>query len=138
MSFKLSSELTFKWPIKVLEPDQSTPGKLVERVFMGHFAIIEPALAKETDAKRRAILEQITEKTEAKDLKDIQALLEAHDFSALKDVLRGWHDLLDEDDKPIPFNSETLKMVYAHQRVKNAFNRAYQEAVSEDKARLGN
>ncbi|MEH3093365.1 MAG: hypothetical protein PGN20_15320 [Agrobacterium cavarae] len=138
MTFKLSSELTFKWPVKVLEPDQGTPGKLIERVFMGHFAIIEPAQAKETDAKRRALLEQITEKTTPEELKNIQALLEAHDFAALKDVLRGWHDLHDENDNPVPFNSDTLKMVYAHQRVRNAFSRAYQEAISEDKARLGN
>ena len=138
MSFKLSSELTFKWPVKVLEPDQGTPGKLIERVFMGHFAIIPPEQAKETDAKRRALLKQVTEKTTPEEIEDVQALLEAHDFAALNDVLRGWHDLLGEDDKPIPFNIETLRMVYAHQRVRNAFARAYQEAISEDKARLGN
>ncbi|MCI9864879.1 hypothetical protein RHIZ_02850 [Rhizobium skierniewicense] len=138
MSFKLSSELTFKWPIKVIEPDQGTPGKLIERTFMGHFVIPDPALVKESDAKRRAILEKITPDTDLPELKNLTALLEAHDFSALNDVLRGWHDLIDDNDAAIPFNSENLKRVYAHPRVKSAFTRAYQEAISEDKARLGN
>lgn len=139
MTFKLSSELTFSWPVKVIEPDPKRPGKLIEHEFTAHFAIIDPAQAKETDAKRRALLQQITPDTDLEDLKDLQSLLEAHDFAALDEVLRGWgSDLIDDDGKPIPYNSTNLKMVYAFPRVKNAFNRAYQEAISEDKARLGN
>lgn len=138
MAFKLSSELTFKWPVKVLEPDQGTPGKLIEREFTAHFAIIDPAQAKEADNQRVALFEQIKPDMSTKDLADVQALIDAHDFSSISQVLRGWHGIVDDDDKPIPFNSETLKMVYAHDRVKNALRRAYKEAISEDKARLGN
>ncbi|WP_107339186.1 hypothetical protein [Agrobacterium pusense] len=138
MAFKLSSELTFKWPVKVLEPDQGTPGKLIEREFTAHFAIIDPEQSKETDKQRVALFEQIKPDMDVKDLRDVQALIDAHDFNALAQVMRGWHGIVDDDDKPIPFNSDNLKMVYAHDRVKNALRRAYQEAISEDKARLGN
>lgn len=138
MAFKLSSELTFKWPVKVLEPDQGTPGKLIEREFTAHFAIIDPEQSKETDKQRVALFEQIKPDMDVKDLREVQALIDAHDFTALSQVMRGWHGIVDDDDKPIPFNSDNLKMVYAHDRVKNALRRAYQEAVSEDKARLGN
>lgn len=138
MAFKLSSELTFKWPVKVLEPDQGTPGKLIEREFTAHFAIIDPEQSKETDKQRVALFEQIKPDMDVKDLREVQALIDAHDFTALSQVMRGWHGIVDDDDKPIPFNSDNLKMVYAHDRVKNALRRAYQEAISEDKARLGN
>ncbi|MCJ2874787.1 hypothetical protein JUM41_11125 [Rhizobium pusense] len=138
MAFKLSSELTFKWPVKVLEPDQGTPGKLIEREFTAHFAIIDPEQSKETDKQRVALFEQIKPDMDVKDLWDVQALIDAHDFNALSQVMRGWHGIVDDGDEPIPFNSDNLKMVYAHDRVKNALRRAYQEAISEDKARLGN
>jgi hypothetical protein len=138
MAFKLSSELTFKWPVKVMEPDQGTPGKLIEREFTAHFAIIEPDLAKEADKKRIALFQQIEPDMSSAELANIQALIDAHDFDSLSQVIRGWHGIVDDDDKPIPFNSDNLKMVYAHNRVKNALRRAYQEAISEDKARLGN
>lgn len=138
MAFKLSSELTFKWPVKVMEPDQGTPGKLIEREFTAHFAIIDPELSKETDSKRAALFDQIKPDMTPQDLRGVQALIDAHDFYALEQVLRGWHGIVDDDDKAIPFNSDTFKMVYAHHRVKNALLRAYQEAISEDKARLGN
>lgn len=138
MAFKLSSELTFKWPVKVLEPDQGTPGKLIEREFTAHFAIIDPEQSKETDKQRVTLFEQIKPDMPVKDLRDVQALIDAHDFAALSQVIRGWHGIVDDDEKPIPFNSDNLRMVYAHDRVKNALRRAYQEAISEDKARLGN
>lgn len=138
MAFKLSSELTFKWPVKVLEPDPGTPGKLIEREFIALFAIIDPARAKETDKERAALFEQIKPDMDIKDLKAVQDLIEAHDFKALSDVLRGWEGIVGDDDLPIPFREDNFKMVYAHDRVKNALRRAYQEAISEDKARLGN
>ncbi|MGK9039225.1 phage tail assembly chaperone [Rhizobium sp. SA279] len=138
MAFKLSQELTFKWPVKVLEPDQGTPGKLIEREFTAHFAIIDPALAKEADKQRLALFEQIKPEMNAKELADVQALIDAHDFHSLSQVLRGWDGIVGDDDLPIPFREDNFKMVYAHDRVKHALNRAYREALSEDKARLGN
>ena len=138
MAFKLSQELTFPWPVKVIEPNQHIPGKLLEQEFIAQFALIAPERAKARDAERLAILEQVTPETEGEELRKINEALHAHDLQALTDVLRGWDGILDDDDNAIPFNPETVEIVLAHTRVKNALLRAYRESISEDKARLGN
>lgn len=138
MAFKLSQELTFPWPVKVIEPNPRIPGKLLEQEFIAQFALIAPERAKARDAERLAILEQVTPETEGEELRKINEALHAHDLQALTDVLRGWDGILDDDDNAIPFNPETVEIVLAHTRVKNALLRAYRESISEDKARLGN
>ncbi|CUX57364.1 MULTISPECIES: hypothetical protein [Agrobacterium] len=138
MAFKLSQELTFPWPVKVIEPNPHIPGELLEQEFIAQFALIAPERAKARDAERLAILEQVTPETEGEELRKINEALHAHDLQALTDVLRGWDGILDDDDNAIPFNPETVEIVLAHTRVKNALLRAYRESISEDKARLGN
>ncbi|TWC85657.1 tail assembly chaperone [Rhizobium sp. SJZ105] len=138
MAFKLSQELTFRWPVKVIEPDPHTPGKLIEQEFTAHFAIIAPDRAKARDAERLALFEQVKPETEGQELRDINKRIEKHDFESLTDVLRGWDGVFDDYNNAIPFNPETVEIVCAHTRVKNALIRAYRESISEDKARLGN
>ncbi|MFD1330259.1 hypothetical protein [Mycoplana ramosa] len=136
--FKLSSELTFPWPVKVIEPDPVKAGTFAEYEFQVTFAIIAPDKAKASAEARNAIIARSTPESTLDELKAIQAELELHDSKALEDVVRGWKDIVGEDDKPLPFTPENLATVSQHARVRAALIRAYQEAISEDKARLGN
>jgi hypothetical protein len=136
--FKLSSELTFPWPVKVIEPDPKHAGKLIEHEFQVIFAIIDPDDAKKSAEERRTILAKMKPETELGELKVIQAELSAHDEKALRAVVRGWENIIDDDGKPIKFTDVTFRAAYAHERVKVALIRAYEEAISQDKARLGN
>lgn len=137
--FKVMSTLTFPWPVKVIEPDLSDAGALVEHTFTARFKILPPERIKASNAKRLAILEKTKTETALRKLKQIQAELEAHDRAAVFEVLAGWdEDLVDQDEKPIPFTEANFNAIYAHARVRSAFGRAYEEAISEDKARLKN
>lgn len=137
--FKVSSTLTFPWPVKVIEPDTDNAGVLVEHTFTASFKILSPERIKASNDRRLAILEKTKAETSLKKLKQIQAELDAHDRRAVFEVLAGWEeDLIDENDKPIPFSEANFNAIYAHARIRSAFGRAYQEAISEDKARLKN
>lgn len=136
--FKLSSELTFRWPIKPIEPDPENPGQLIEREFIGIFKIVEPEKAKTTDEARREIMKRATDDATIETLTKANADLKAHDFHAVRDVLTGWEKIVGDDGNPIPFNDETFAAVYAHNRVRTAILRSYAEAISEDRARLKN
>ena len=136
--FKLSREVTFPWPVKVIEPDPAKAGRLLEHEFEATFAIVDPKVTKARNEERKAILRRMADETPLEELKAIEAEVDEHDFVTLKTYLRGWSNIADDDGRAIPFNDDTLRAVYAHARVKNALVRAYQEALSEDKARLGN
>lgn len=157
MSFKLSTELVFPWPVTVLEPSHDEPGKLEEKTFTGVFALVSPEKAKARDDARKEIGRQISalqgriataraEGDEATALdgvfEEITALeekLSDHDTLAARDVFRGWKDdLLDENGQPMPVNAESIDWVFSHTRVRSGLVRAYREAISEDKARLKN
>ncbi|WP_337267058.1 hypothetical protein [Oryzifoliimicrobium ureilyticus] len=153
--FKLSSELTFPWPVKVIEPNPEKPGELVEHTFTVMFAFIDPEVSKASASKRREITDRLSDAASkaveidqadlkvahdaAEEIRKIQDELRDHDRDALFSVLRGFEtDFMDGNGKPIPFNRKSFDMVYAHDRVRNGLVAAYAEAVSGDKARLGN
>ncbi|SEH22528.1 hypothetical protein [Rhizobium sp. NFR12] len=136
--FKLSSELTFPWPVKVIEPNPGSPGELIEREFEVIFAILDPEVGRKRTAERRAILAKMTPGMELDELKVIQEEIHAHDQTALQEVIRGWSSIVGDDDKPIAFTDVTFRAVTAHERVRIGLVRAYEEAISQDKARLGN
>lgn len=139
MTFKLSCELTFPWPVKVIEPDPDNAGQKIEHQFTAVFALLDPDEEKASlDARLEILKRAANPDAKAKELRAIQAALEKHDREALQHILRGWSDLEDEAGKPIPFNVSTFAAVYKHARVRNGFLRAYREAVIEEGARLGN
>ena len=156
MTFKLSTELVFPWPVTVLEPSQTNPGKLEEKTFTGVFAIIAPEQAKARDEARKQIgreiaaLQQKLADVRAEDgehaapglFDEITALeqkLTDHDTLAAREVFRGWRDgLVGDDDQPMTVNAENIDLVFSFTRVRAALVRAYREAISEDRARLGN
>lgn len=57
--------------------------------------------------------EQSTFKAEFKrcDSEDIEELRKLPGKEVLERVLRGWSELVDEDNQPVPFNGDTLKAV---------------------------
>lgn len=139
MTFKLSSEVVFPWPVKVLEPNPDKPGEKIERVFTATFVLIDPDEAKASELERLDILKQAKTDTKAKELRAIQEQLEFHDRNALRRVLKGWHDdIQDESGNPLPFNDETFNAVYRWPHVRAAFVKAYKEAITDDGGRLGN
>lgn len=138
MAFKLKNTLQFPWPVKVWEPHPEKPGKLIEREFTGHFKLIDPETSRASDEARLAIVAEITPETTPDQVKDIQRRLDEHDREASLDVFTGWDGIEDEDGTPIKFSPESFDEVYRIPRVAAAIKRAYREAISEDKARLGN
>ncbi|WP_085025594.1 phage tail assembly chaperone [Ensifer aridi] len=137
--FKLSKSFTFPWPVKVLEPDQNNPGKLLEHEFAAQFLLIDREEAAANDRKRLEIVMRSREETDPAKLRTIMDELAEHDRASIKRVLCGWDErLCDESGKPIPFDEVNLREVMKHARVEAALARAYSEAISEDKARLGN
>jgi hypothetical protein len=139
MTFKLSSELTFPWPVKVIEPDPDKAGEKIERVFTAIFVMLDPDEAKASDETRSNILRQVKPDLKAKELRAIQEQLELHDRVALRRVLKGWKDdIQDEDGKPLPFNDATFSNVYRFPHIRAALLRAYREAITEEGGRLGN
>lgn len=138
--FVFSDTLTFPWPVKVLEPDQNNPGKLIEYEFTGIFNLIDRDTAKANDQARTEILGRSYTETDAQKLRTILDELEAHDKVTVLQAVAGWDDRLvdGKTKKPIPYSEKTARMLLKHSRVQAAFMRAYAEAISEDKARLGN
>ncbi|WP_457587287.1 hypothetical protein [Ensifer canadensis] len=137
--FVLSDTFTFPWPVSVLEPDPENAGKLLEHKFNARFELIDREEAIATDRARIEIVLRMAGENDPGKMQQLREQLVAHDQASICRVLRGWdEDLCDENEKPIPFNDKTVSAVLKHDRVHHALQRAYQEAISEDKARLGN
>ncbi|MCK3776471.1 phage tail assembly chaperone [Ensifer sesbaniae] len=137
--FKLSPNLTFKWPVKVLEPSPNDPGKLVEYEFGAVLKLVDRDQAAENDRKRQDILARAAKERDPGKLRAIDEELREHARATTAEVVVGWDErLCDENGKPIPFSEANLRAILNYRRVEEAFARAYQEAISEDKARLGN
>lgn len=138
MAFKVKNTLQFPWPVKVWEPHPEKPGKLIESEFIGHFRLIAPEKSRARDEVRLAIIAAITPESTIEETKDVQRRLDDHDREASLEVFCGWEGIEDEDGKPIAFSAAAFDELYRMPRVAAAIKRAYKEAISEDKARLGN
>lgn len=137
--FVLSETFTFPWPVNVLEPDPDNAGKLLEHTFTARFELIDREEAIANDRARIEIVLRMAGEADPAKLQQIREDLAAHDRASILRVLRGWEDdLRDSVNNPIPYSDATVSAVLRHDRVHNALQRAYHEAISEDKARLGN
>ncbi|RRY09007.1 hypothetical protein [Brucella anthropi] len=136
--FKFSPNLTFWWPVKVIEPHPDEPGKLVEHEFEAKFETVPPEEGKAWLKARNALVAKITPDLSEAEIEALQSELDEHDLKRVKNVLRDWRNVSDADGKVIPFNDTTFRLLYDHIRVRNGIVRAYLDALSEDKARLGN
>ena len=135
--FVFSEKPTFWWPVKPIEPDPDQPGKLIEREFEVLFELPTPEEA-EADRKSRAALLEALLKPELSDDEYQTAQKSLRDFDdalALRRI-RDWRKIENKAGEALPFL--LFPKVFAYQNVKAAIDRAYGEAISEDKARLGN
>lgn len=135
--FLFSENLTFWWPVKPIEPDPDQPGKFIEREFEVLFELPTPD---EAEADRKARLELIEALTKPNlgddDFKIAQNNLQASDDAMALRRIKDWRNIADKDGVALPF--ALFAKVFAYPHIKTAIERAYVEAISEDKARLGN
>lgn len=135
--FVFSENLSFWWPVKPIEPDPEHAGKLIEREFEVLFELPTPEEG-EADRKARAALLEALLKPELGDeeYQKAQADLRAFDDELALRRIKDWRKISDQGGNPLPFSMFAKVFAYAH--IKSAIDRAYVEAISEDKARLGN
>ncbi len=136
--FKFSTNITFWWPVKVIEPNPNEAGKFIEHEFKAKFEMLPPDEGKTSAKARQAIVSKITPDLSDDEVEAIQSELDEHDLNLLLRTLRGWDNIHDADGKPISFSEANFRLIYAYRHIRNAFVRAYIDALSEDKARLGN
>lgn len=144
--FKLVPTLTAWWPVSVLEPDTDNPGKLKEFTFEAEIVIRGKDELEPYDEKRAVLVEQLpTADAFAADFKaasdkaaEIRRQIEAHDQSMFHLMITNWRGIVDANDQPLPFSADNLDMALGFDRIRVGLNRAYEQAVSNDKARLGN
>lgn len=144
--FKLVKNLAVWWPVSVLEPDNDNPGSLREFTFEAEFVIRCKDDLKSYNDARDALLQQLPSADDyAADYKaaslkaaEIGTQIEAHDQSMFHLMVTDWRGVVGADDQVLPFSADNLDMALGLDRVRLGFNRAYDEAISQDKARLGN
>jgi hypothetical protein len=144
--FKIVSNLTAWWPVTVLEPDNENPGTLKEETFEVEFIIRGRNELKVNQDERKALVKQLPSGDDflsdhaaatAKGEK-IGAKIEAHDRKMDHLSIKNWRGILDEQGNPLPFTAAALDMALNHDRIRVALNKGFEEAVSNDKARVGN
>jgi hypothetical protein len=144
--FKLVKNLAVWWPVSVLEPDNDNPGTLKEFTFEAEFVIRGKDDLKSYNDARDALLQQLPSaddyaadyKAASEKASEIGAKIEAHDQSMFHLMVTDWRGVVGADDQVLPFSADNLDMALGLDRVRLGLNRAYDEAVSNDKARLGN
>lgn len=136
--FVFVPNLTCWWPVKVQQPDPDKPGQMTEFSFDIEFEILDRDESRGMEDERTALLKKVETDASEENLRKVQDELEALAVSSFRRVIRNWRGILDEDGKPIPFNDVTFTLVMKHNRIRAAINRAYQKAIGEDEARLGN
>ncbi|MGO8057550.1 hypothetical protein ACC716_04980 [Rhizobium johnstonii] len=136
--FKLVHNLTVWWPVNVIEPDPDKPGSYVEHTFDVELEILDRDYATNRDKMRAELLKSAEKDPSEENLKHVQAELEEFDTASFTRVIKNWRGVVDEKEKVIPFTNETFAAALKLERIRIGLNRAYQEAISQDKARLGN
>lgn len=136
--FKLVRNLTFWWPVKVIEPDPFNPGKTIEYQFEAEFEILDRDEDKRVKAKRAELLARLSKDSSETNIAQVEAELEALDEGSFRRAIRNWRNIGDEDGNPLVFTEETFAAALKHDRVRAGLVKAYRDAVSQDGARLGN
>ncbi|MGR9345843.1 hypothetical protein ACU8NW_14665 [Rhizobium leguminosarum] len=136
--FKLVQNLTVWWPVNVIEPDPDKPGSYVEHTFDVELEILDRDYAANRDKMRAELLKSAEKDPSEENLKRVQAELEEFDTASFTRVIKDWRGVVDEKEKVIPFTNQTFAAALKLERIRIGLNRAYQDAISQDKARLGN
>ncbi len=136
--FVFVPNLTCWWPVKVQQPDPDNAGQMTEFSFEIEFEILDRDESRALEDERTALLKKVETDASEENLRKVQDELDALAVASFRRVIRNWRGIVDEDKKQIPFSDVTFTLVMKHNRIRAAINRAYQEAIAEDKARLGN
>ena len=136
--FKLVQNLTVWWPVKVIEPNPEKPGSFVEHSFEVELEILDRDYSKNRDAMRVELLKKAEADPSEENLKRVQGELDAFDTASFTRVVKNWRGVVDAKDEVIPFSNEAFAEALKLERIRVALNRAYQDAIDQDKARLGN
>jgi hypothetical protein len=98
MPFKLSQKPTYKWPVPLVIPTDD--GKRVKSNFDAEFRRLTQTRINElvNDAKRY----------ERGRFYDEDESAVAMDQATAREILAGWHGIIDDDGEPIPFGEASL------------------------------
>lgn len=136
--FKLVRNLTFWWPVKIIEPDPDQPGKFMTHQFEAEFLISDREEDKKIKAQREAILKRAGADQSEENLAKCEEELEALNDGTFRRAIQNWRQITDENGDPLLFNDTTFAAAMKHERIRVGLTKAYQEAISDQGARLGN
>lgn len=122
--FVLTATHLFWWPATALAPDPETAGKFREHQFKLQFEALGLDEAQAMDEAFHALNSE----------KDRQK----HQHDLLYRVVKGWSEVVDVEKAPVPFSAGALEQAIQLAWFRTAAYRAYAEAMSGEKARLGN
>lgn len=124
MKFTLAKKVRYWWPVTVRMPDPETPGKIVEQQLK---VLFEPKSRDEALAAQDDYAQLDTARARAE-----------HEHTELKDVVKGWDDVVDDDKSPVPFTEETISAALQLSWFRTGVYAAYAESLNGQEARLGN
>jgi hypothetical protein len=143
----------FKWTVSVMRPDAKTPGKHVASTFTAEFDPLTPEEEQEKKDRAMAVLDEGEAEVAEPDALDrnkaeLRRLMERlrgepeEEKAHLRRVFVGWgQDLVDQDNKPIPYSDEVREQLLGFPEIRRALMTAYQAAMNPENpkgARRGN
>lgn len=123
MKFRLTPEHIYPWPVTVIIPDQDHPGEVIEQVFTMTFRALPLAEAEAMDKEVAAL----SAPEQAK-----------HQDDLLRNVAKGWDDVVDDDGKPIPFTPANLELAMQQSWFRIGCYRAYRQSLQGQAAKVKN
>ncbi|MFN3319934.1 MAG: hypothetical protein ACK43M_14390 [Allorhizobium sp.] len=135
--FKVKKNLTCWWPVTVKEPDPEKPGEILESAFEVEFSIPGRAERKKLADEREALLAALRDTDDAEKATDIGRQLEAFGEHRYREAILNWRGI-EGDEGPFEYSLPNLDLLLDSDYVRRALDAAYTEAVTLDKARLGN
>ncbi|HBS99194.1 MAG TPA: hypothetical protein DEB47_04870 [Citreicella sp.] len=125
MKFKLAKSYRYWWPVTIRQPDPDNAGKLVE---MKLKLLFEPSNREEVLESQKRFSELASEAERME-----------HETAQYLRVVKGWDDVVDEDDgQQVPFSEELFRQALSHSWFRAGVERAYVESLLGEEARLGN
>lgn len=135
--FKVKKNLTCWWPVTVKEPHPDNAGEIQESGFEVEFAIPGREERKKLADEREALLAELRETDDAEKATEIARQLEAFGEHRYREAILNWRGI-EGDEGPFEYSLPNLDLLLDSDYVRRALDAAYTEAVTLDKARLGN
>ena len=124
MKFTLSQTDRYWWPVTLRVPEPAKPGKIIEQSFQAEFEPLSPD--EEVEAADRA-----AKLTKGKDVV-------RHAIDQAARVVKNWDGVVDGDGNPVPFTPEVLAQAMKKSWFRFGVQKALEESLRGEEARLGN